>query len=103
MAAFRGAGARFASVPNDSGYPEGVETHIITTDAFRTADGEALSAPGPVETGMVTGKGYDPAQMPLGRMAKPEEIAAMALFLLGPGIGYATGAVFDITGGTYIR
>jgi len=60
-------------------------------------------APGPVETGMVTGKGYDPAQMPLGRMAKPEEIAAMALFLLGPGIGYATGAVFDITGGTYIR
>lgn len=49
LAAFRGAGARFASVPNDSGYPEGVETHIITADALRTADGEALSAPGPVE------------------------------------------------------
>jgi hypothetical protein len=28
LAAFRGAGARFASVPNDSGHPEGVETHI---------------------------------------------------------------------------
>ena len=49
LAAFRGAGARFASVPNDSGYPEGVETHIITADALRTADREALSAPGPVE------------------------------------------------------
>ena len=49
FAAFRGAGARFASVPNDSGYPEGVETHIITAAALRTADGEALSAPGPVE------------------------------------------------------
>jgi len=49
LAAFRGAGARFASVPNDSSYPEGVETHIITADALRTADGEALSAPGPVE------------------------------------------------------
>ena len=49
LAVFRGAGARFASVPNDSGYPEGVETHIITADALRTADGEALSAPGPVE------------------------------------------------------
>jgi len=54
LAAFRGAGARFASVPNDSGYPEGVETHIITADALRTADGEALSAPGPVEIGYVT-------------------------------------------------
>jgi hypothetical protein len=49
LATFRGAGARFASVPNDSGYPGGVETHIITADAVRTADGEALSAPGPVE------------------------------------------------------
>ena len=54
LAAFRGAGARFASAPNDSGYPEGVETHIITADALRTADGEALSAPGPVEIGYVT-------------------------------------------------
>ncbi len=41
LAAFRGAGASFASVPNDSGYPEGVETHIITADALRTADREA--------------------------------------------------------------
>ncbi|MCH7832664.1 MAG: hypothetical protein IIC55_07305 [Proteobacteria bacterium] len=53
MAAFRGARARFASVPNDSGYPEGVETHIITADALRNADGETLSAPGPVEIGYV--------------------------------------------------
>ena len=53
LAAFRGARARFASVPNDSGYPEGVETHIITADALRNADGETLSAPGSVEIGYV--------------------------------------------------
>ncbi|WP_407520027.1 SDR family NAD(P)-dependent oxidoreductase [Methylobacterium oryzisoli] len=60
-------------------------------------------APGPVETGMTAGKGYDPQLYPLKRMAKPEEIAATAVFLCGAGGGYASGAIFDINGGTHFH
>lgn len=58
-------------------------------------------APGPVETGMTAGQGYDPAAYPLGRMAHPEEVAALVVYLLGAGGGYASGAVFDLNGGTH--
>ena len=58
-------------------------------------------APGPVETGMTAGQGYDPASYPLGRMARPDEIASTAAFLCGAGASYATGAIFDINGGTW--
>jgi len=60
-------------------------------------------APGPVETAMTDGKGYDVSLYPLKRMAKAEEIAATAVFLCSPGSGYATGAIFDINGGTHLR
>lgn len=60
-------------------------------------------APGPVETGMTEGKGYDASAYPLKRMGKPEEIAATAVFLCGAGAGFATGAIFDINGGTHFR
>ncbi|WP_419898871.1 SDR family NAD(P)-dependent oxidoreductase [Roseomonas sp. USHLN139] len=60
-------------------------------------------APGPVETAMTEGRGYRPENYPLGRMARPEEIAATAVFLLGPGAGYAAGAVLDINGATHFR
>jgi NAD(P)-dependent dehydrogenase (short-subunit alcohol dehydrogenase family) len=60
-------------------------------------------APGPVETAMTEGKGYDPQLYPLKRMAKPEEIAATAVFLCGAGSGYASGAIFDINGATHFH
>lgn len=60
-------------------------------------------APGPVETAMTEGKGYDPTGYPMKRMAKPEEIAATAVFLCGAGAGYASGAIFDINGGTHFH
>jgi len=60
-------------------------------------------APGPVETAMTEGKGYDPLSYPMKRMAKPEEIAATAVFLCGAGAGYASGAIFDINGGTHFH
>ncbi|KMO35358.1 hypothetical protein VQ02_17450 [Methylobacterium variabile] len=60
-------------------------------------------APGPVETAMTEGKGYDPQAYPLKRMARPEEIAATAVFLCGAGSGYATGAIFDVNGGTHFH
>jgi len=74
--------------------------------ASKAAPGNVLVngiAPGPVETAMTDGKGYDVSLYPLKRMAKAEEIAATAVFLCSPGAGYATGAIFDINGGTHLR
>jgi len=37
--------------------------------------------------------------VPLGRMGRADEIAAVIAFLLGPDAGYATGSVFRVDGG----
>jgi NAD(P)-dependent dehydrogenase (short-subunit alcohol dehydrogenase family) len=60
-------------------------------------------APGPVATAMTAGKDYRTENYPLRRMAEPEEIAAMAAFLLGPGAGYVAGAVMDVNGAVHYR
>lgn len=39
------------------------------------------------------------ATQPIGRMGKPEEIAALALFLCSPGAGFINGAAIPIDGG----
>jgi len=40
---------------------------------------------------------------PLGRMAKPEEVAHAILFLASEGAEYTTGAIIDINGASYLR
>ena len=40
------------------------------------------------------------AGIPLGRLAKPQEIAAAIVFLAGPGATYFTGQVIGPNGGT---
>ena len=41
------------------------------------------------------------AQIPLGRFATPEEVAAVAVFLASDQASYVTGAVIPIDGGVY--
>lgn len=40
--------------------------------------------------------------VPLGRIAKPEEVAAMVVFLASDKASYSTGQVFDVAGGRYM-
>jgi len=63
-------------------------------------------APGAVDTPMDAPLKEHPDQMnellseiPLGRMGKPEEIAALAVYLASDGAGYVTGSTFLIDGG----
>ena len=42
-------------------------------------------------------------QSPLGRVAKPEEIANTALFLASEGTDFLTGCIIDVNGASYLR
>jgi 3-oxoacyl-[acyl-carrier protein] reductase len=66
-------------------------------------------APGWVDTDMSAAALNDPksraaifATIPLGRVAKPEEIAAPILFLCTPEAGFITGEVFNVNGGAVL-
>jgi NAD(P)-dependent dehydrogenase (short-subunit alcohol dehydrogenase family) len=64
-------------------------------------------APGWVETRMAPKDIEDRrkaiSEIPLGRVAQPEEIGAMIAFLLSDACQSATGATFDINGASYVR
>jgi len=66
-------------------------------------------APGWVDTDMSAAALNDPksraaifATIPLGRVAKPEEIAAPILFLCTPHAGFVTGEIFNVNGGAVL-
>ena len=62
-------------------------------------------APGWVETDMAAkylGTGIA-EQSPLNRVAAPEEIARAVLFLASEGCEFATGAILDVNGASYLR
>jgi len=64
-------------------------------------------APGWVETRMAPQDIEDRKEalkeIPLGRVAQPEEVGAMIAFLLSGACPSATGATFDINGASYVR
>lgn len=71
--------------------------------------GVAVVAPGFVETDMarsrLEGPGGDVirAQSPLGRVARPEEVASAVVFLASDEAFFSTGAILDVNGASYLR
>lgn len=69
----------------------------------------AVVAPGFVETDMaaelLAGDSGDAIrqQSPLGRVARPEEVASAVLFLASDGSEFSTGAIIDVNGASYLR
>lgn len=64
-------------------------------------------APGFIDTEMtraLPGEARDrmAGLIPLGRLGKPEDVAAGVAFLLGPGAAYITGEILNISGGLYM-
>ncbi len=66
-------------------------------------------APGFVETDMAAERLAQPdgddirRQSPLGRVAQPEEVAYVALFLASDGAEFTTGTIIDVNGASYLR
>ena len=61
-------------------------------------------APGYIETDMTAGLNEEQTRgirekVALGRLGQPEDVAAVARFLVGPGAGYITGQVLVVDGG----
>jgi NAD(P)-dependent dehydrogenase (short-subunit alcohol dehydrogenase family) len=59
-------------------------------------------APGPVDTGMIAGRSLNLASIPIGRIARPEELAGPIAFLCSPAASYICGAMLDVNGGVYM-
>ncbi|MDX1780779.1 MAG: SDR family oxidoreductase, partial [Thalassovita sp.] len=66
-------------------------------------------APGSIETDMTSPESMSPEQLaqdmdtPLARFGRPEDIAAMALHLAGPGGDFITGQVLGVNGGSAMQ
>ena len=69
----------------------------------------ATVAPGYVQTDMAAAYLAGPegdairAQSPFGRVAQPAEIAAAVVYLASPEAEWASGAILDLNGASYLR
>ena len=73
-------------------------THAMAVSLSGIARVNAI-APGWIDTTGSSFSGGDTAQHPVRRVGQPEDIAAAALFLCGPGAGFITGQTLVVDGG----
>ena len=71
----------------------GIRVNAIAPGYVRTALIDKLAQEGKVDTGAIE------RRAPLGRLARPEEIAEAAWFLASPAASYITGVVLNVDGG----
>ncbi len=82
-------------------------TKCLAAELGRSGIRANAVAPGPIETGMTQslmklGRLQKQAEaLPLGRVAQPEEVASVVLFLSTEGSSYITGKTIGVDGGTY--
>ncbi len=104
-------GGTSPSTPPDYAASKGA-VHTLVKWLSRNAVGRGVLvnavAPGPVETPMsravaVPGSNANPfAALPMGRMARADEMAWPIAFLCSPAASYLSGAVIDANGGAYV-
>jgi meso-butanediol dehydrogenase / (S,S)-butanediol dehydrogenase / diacetyl reductase len=70
---------------------DGIRVNVVGAGAVNTPFDDFLAPPA------------DRPDVPLGRMANPDEIAAVVEFLLGDGAAYVTGAVWRVDGGRTVQ
>lgn len=59
-------------------------------------------APGSADTDLLKGQDFTAARVPLGRLARPDEIAWPIAFLCSPAASFMCGAVLDVNGGLIV-
>jgi NAD(P)-dependent dehydrogenase (short-subunit alcohol dehydrogenase family) len=98
--------------PDYAGYAASKAALIAMTKTYaRAVSGDNILcyavAPGWVETRMapqdIEARRKAVAEIPIGRVAQAEEVAAFIAFLLSDAAPSATGATFDINGASYVR
>ena len=103
--------AAFVAQPNCAGYSASKGALRLLTQTLAAelaADGIRVNAvaPGLIETAMTVATLSDPVRLPAflrripaGRVGRPDEIAAAALFLASPLAGYVNGVTLPVDGG----
>ncbi len=123
LRAARGAAVMIASRAGRTGYaalnasPSGTKAHYSATKAGLLSlvkslaielapDGVRVNAvvPGSIEGTMIPRERWPAmaAQIPLGRLGTPQEIAEAVRFLCSPQASYITGHALDVNGGTWM-
>jgi 3-oxoacyl-[acyl-carrier protein] reductase len=74
--------------------PHGVTVNAVAPAAI---DGPVMASLSPEQVAELA------SRIPVGRIGRPEEVAALVAYLVSDEAGYATGATFDLNGGLFMR